>query len=260
MYTRFTWLFVVLVCLCAGGVGAEDLLTTDFVKTPDPTPETLVAPRALVADGATRLCYVLDGGLHRVVSFTFDGQPVKAWDLAKLGMDAAAIATADPLLPQPAMAVAQQCAYLLKVRRGTRRLDVILIDGTGAGRTLTLPEDAENGAVALDNTGHVVAAYLQQDETPPALVIAREGDDGAFSTVTTLKEPCDAPADSVTLTGFTVAPDGRVAVGLAQAGDAQSEFCAQLAGAGDAARQRGEETLRGHAPAHFAAGSARQYQ
>ncbi len=68
MHIRFTWLLL-LICLCGGIARAEDVSTTDFVKTPDPAPETLIAPRALVADAASRECYVLDSGLHRVVSF-----------------------------------------------------------------------------------------------------------------------------------------------------------------------------------------------
>ncbi len=149
---------------------------------------------------------------------------MNTWDCGKSGGDAAATSSAGSLLPQLTLAVAQKSVYLLKLHSETGRLEVISLDGAGKGRTVALPEDAEEDAVAMDGSGRIVAAYLQRDDTQFSLLLAREGDDGAFTTVATLKDPCDAPADAVTLTGFTVAPDGRVAVGLAQRGDARASF------------------------------------
>lgn len=213
MTIRFSSLLL-FICCCALFAHATELHTQVFVKTPAPARDELLAPRALAVDASTRLCYVLDSGLRRVVSFNFDGQAVGAWPLEALGTQM----PADPLLPQPALAVAKKSAYLLLVNRVQHQLEVRVIDGPGAGRTLTMPDDATNGAVALDNTDRVLVAYLRLSGAHLELVLAREGDDGAVATVTVMKDPCDTQVGNMALTGFAAMPDGRVAVGIAQTG------------------------------------------
>ena len=151
MQNRIIWLL--LICFCAGMTRAADLATTVFVKTPSPAPETLQTPRALAVDPAGCPCYVLDSGLHRVVSFTFAGEPVKTWYFNELGLPEDMPMPADPLLPQPQLAVAQKTVYLLTLNRASRRLDLIAIDGQESSRAVTLPAGAGNGAVALDSGG-----------------------------------------------------------------------------------------------------------
>jgi len=212
-------LFILLLCLGAVWGRAAELHTEVFAKTLEPKPETMKTPRALVADVSTRQCYVLDSGLRRVVSFNFEGEPVGLWSFESLGVDAGLPMPADPLLPQPALAVVKKTTYLLTTNRKQQQVELTVIDGTGTGRAIDLPDAAVNGAIALDNTAHLLVAYLHPNNGRFELVLGREGDDGAVNTVAVAKDPCDGQVKNLTLTGLAAGADGRVAVGLAQSGD-----------------------------------------
>ncbi|HOF89838.1 MAG TPA: hypothetical protein PLZ36_17300, partial [Armatimonadota bacterium] len=87
----------------------------------------------------------------------------------------------------------------------------------GKARTVTLPDHATNGAVALDAAGRAVVAALRAHGNGLELVLSRE-EGKAFVTLATLKDPCAGQTKHLALTGFALGADGRLAIGLAQGG------------------------------------------
>lgn len=214
------WLALVLV---VGGRAAE-LATTSFAHTPEPGALEMMAPRALVADSAANRCLVLDSGLNRVLALGPDGQSAASWPLAARNIDISAALPPDPLLPAPALAVAGDAVYLLSPDRAQNQLAIAVISGKGAARTVTLPEHASNGAFVLDAAGRTLAAYLQVNAGKLELVLARENADGTMSTLGTLVDPCEGLLKNLDLTGFAITPEGQLAIGIAQSGDAAYSF------------------------------------
>lgn len=221
MAIRFFW----LALMCTLGTmpaWAGELPTALFAETPAPGAGELVSPRMIAVDGAKSRCYVLDSGQKRIVALTLDGQQTAVWTLGALGVDDTF--TTDPLLPNPALGVGGGSAYLLCFDRDTRQADLIHLEGTGKNRTVRLPDDAEDGAVTLDGAGRLLLAYLHTDDGKPKLILARENDNGKMGTLATLANPCEPQKTNLSITGFTTAPDGRFAVGLAQSGAATYAF------------------------------------
>ncbi len=212
-------ILLLLVCLGAAALAGE--LTTElFVETPAPGARDLLTPRALTVDPGTGRLYVLDAGLERVLVLAPDGQPVTAWPLPESVSSSMPV---DPLLPAPVLAAAGDSVYLLRLDRGARLVELMPVDGPGQGRTVTLPEGAGNGAVTLDAQGHVLVAYLHA-AAKLTLTVAREGADGTFTPLGDVENPCDEQTKGLGLTGMALAPDGRIAIGLAQNGDAAYGF------------------------------------
>ena len=73
--------------------------------------------------------------------------------------------------------------------------------------------------MTLDPGGQVIVAYIRFENNTAALVVAREGDDGAFTTVGALSNPCEGQLAHLNLTGITISSEGQFAVGIAQTGD-----------------------------------------
>ncbi|HEY3379290.1 MAG TPA: hypothetical protein VGL77_17570 [Armatimonadota bacterium] len=211
-------LFLLALLLCPLWGMAGELPARIFAQTPAPTGGELAAPRLVAIDPAASRCFVLDSGARRVVAFTMDGAQVATWSFEDLGVRTPL--PADPLLPIPALGIAQGTAYLLQVDRNARQVSVRALDTAGKTRTVTLPDGAANGAVALDEAGRVVVAYLRQDDGKVTLYLARETDDGTCKMLVTQENPCDGTPMALTLTGFLLTPDGKVALGLAERGAA----------------------------------------
>lgn len=223
MLTRHA-ILAFLLCLGACACWAADLQTTAFLATPTPRAGELLAPRAVLVEPTTRRCYVLDTGAGRVAALATDGTQVGSWSLTSLGCEANAAWPVDPLLPLPALAAGGKTVYLLTVDRPNRQCALAPIDGPGKARTVTLPEGATYGAVALDPAGHLLVAYIRVTEGKAELTLAHEGTDGAVTPLATLADPCSGQAKFLSLTGITVAADGRLAIGIAQAGEAAYSF------------------------------------
>ena len=206
-----------LICallLCGLAASARALQATVFASTPDPAPAALMTPRAIAANSAgTRLC-VLDTGLHRAVVFNLDGTVVKTQDLPD-----AIVVTDDTLLPQPSLAATKETVYWLALDR--TKPDVVLtpIDGPGKVRRVALPAKAADGAVTLDAAGRVLAAYLSLQDGKLELALARE-DQQALEVIGSLRDPCEGQWKNLSVTGCAAGPDGRVVIGIAQAGEA----------------------------------------
>jgi hypothetical protein len=218
---RIFWLC--LLCLGASLAWAADLPTTLFAESPVPGAGELLTPRALAIDARSGRRYVLDSGLRRVVVFTAQGEPALTISLPSLGIGDDDVLPADPLLPAPSLAVAGDTVYLTRYARATRTLTLSVVEGAKDGRTVTLPDYATNGAVVLDPLGRVVVAALRLNGASAELVVAREDDAGAFSILDTLKNPCEGQAKGLHLTGIALS-NGRLAVGIAQMGDAAYSF------------------------------------
>lgn len=213
-----------LFLLGAAGICAGDLRADLFAMTPDAAPTAMMTPRALAAGAALNRCYVLDTGLGRVLSLTPDGQYINTWPLAKLEVVLAAPLPTDPLLPSPALAVTDNTACLLNLDRVKHQLSVAVIEGNDHSRTITIPERAVNGAVALDNDGHALIAYLRVVGGKLELVLAGETADGGMDALGTLADPCDGMLKNLVFTGMATAADGRVAIGIAQSGNAAATY------------------------------------
>ena len=192
-------------CLAAGC--AKDLPAALFVSTPAPRPMELISPCALAANPAGTRCYVLDGGLRRVLVATPDGQLIAAKPLPE---------KADPL--EAKLAVTRDAAYLLQVNREKQAVELLAVDGPGGNRTVEQPDGAVDGAFTLDVAGRVLAAYLSLTGGKLELLLMRENDDHKLETVAELRDPCEGQWKYLAITGFTAAPDGRVAIGIAQSG------------------------------------------
>jgi len=211
-----------LLMLSACLVLAEEVTAGAFARTPAPGPGEFVAPRALVVDPATSRCYIIDSGLGQVVAVTLDGQQVGSWTLEALGV--LMPLPADPVLPNPALAVAGKTIYLLNLDRGEREIELVSLSGPGASHSVTLPEGASNGALAVDSDGRLLVAYMKNTDGTLTLTLARETKNGKCGTIGTLDDPCEGQVKELTLTGFTLAPDGRFAIGIAQGGHAAYSF------------------------------------
>ncbi|MHB9025135.1 MAG: NHL repeat-containing protein [Armatimonadota bacterium] len=209
------WCF--LLCFLLPPVAhAGELSATVFVQTPKPAPGDLLDPCALALDAARGRCYVADSGLRRVIALTLDGAPAGVWPLPAGWSHGIEDSPSEPLLPLRMLAVAGKTVYLLKLDRNERRVELTPVDGPGGGRSVTLPESATYGAVALDAAGRVLIATLQLTKGRAVLLLSRETAGGDFEQVGSLYHPCDGETTHLSLTGFTVAPDGRVAIGIAQ--------------------------------------------
>jgi hypothetical protein len=214
-------LVALLLTLCLGAAALAGELTAEpFAETPSPGARDLLSPRAVTVDAGTGRLYILDAGLGRVLVLAPDGHPVTAWPLPE---SVSSSMPADPLLPAPVLAAAGDTVYLLHIDRAARQVELFVVDGPGQGREVTLPDGAGYGAVTLDAAGHVLVAYLRA-AAKMTLTVAAEGADGTFTTLGTLDNPCDEQAKGLALTGLALAPDGRVAIGLAQTGDAAYSF------------------------------------
>ena len=222
MYVR-SIIFVCLLTLAAFAQ-AKELPTALFSRTPDAGPVDIAAPRALAVDSAANRCFVLDSGLNRVIALTPDGESMAVWPLAAKNIDLSRALPPDPLLPTPALAYAQNTLYLLSPDRQQGLLDIAVIDGPGTARTVRLPEHANYGAFTLDADGRTLGAYLQVTDGKLELVLAREINAGTLTTVGTLPDPCEGIVKNLDITGFAAAPDGRVAIGIAQSGDPAYSF------------------------------------
>ena len=223
---------LVLLALAAMTVArAKEMMAVPFAGTPEPAALALMAPRALVADSSTNHLLVLDSGLNRVIALGPDGQNATSWSLAARNIDLSTLPP-DPLLPFPALAVVHEMGhpdeigtiYLLSPNRAQNQLDISVITGKGAARTVNLPEHAAYGAFALDTVGRVLVAYMQVNAGKLELVLAHENADKTMSTLGTLVDPCDGNQQNLDITGFTVTPDGQLAVGITLSGDPAYSF------------------------------------
>lgn len=216
--------FSLLLAFAGAVAWAEAFTAVPLVQTPPAGPADLALPRALLADPVTQRCYVLDSKLARVLAFTPQGTPTATWDLTKTRWEALGVIPADPLLPIPALAAAGKTIYLIGVQREERQVTLIALDGPGETRTIALPKGATYGAVTVDAAGRLLVAYLQVANNACSLLLGRETAAGEVDTLATLNDPCGGQLGKLNLTGFTVAPDGRLAIGLAQTGDAAYSF------------------------------------
>lgn len=205
-------LSLLLICCALAAQGGE-LRARLFTATPPPQPGEIGQARALLADGRTQRLYVLDSRLARVAMFSLEGEWMGAWAYTNL-----VPMPPDPMLPTPLLAASDQGVWVLQVDRANRKCVVAPLEGPVAPRTLTLPDGAANGAVTLTPSGALLVAYLTLAGKTPVLVIATEGKDGAFTQIAALERPCGEQAQNLSITGLALAPDGRLAVGLAQTG------------------------------------------
>lgn len=215
---------ILLLCIICVAVQADEMRATLLVETPTPSPTELLLPRTLAASAALNRCYVLDSGLHRIVALTADGVYAAHWPLSAFDIDLAGNMPADPLLPAPALVTTRDGVLLLVVNRAKKQLDIAVVDGEGDRRTVPLPDGSSNGAFTLDADGRALGAYLRVTNSKAALVLARETADGTLETLTTLDDPCDDAAKNLVFTGIACSPEGRLAIGLAQGGDASYRY------------------------------------
>jgi hypothetical protein len=208
------WVAWALLAGCVAAALAKELPVKVFVSAPAPGPMELLAPRALASNTAGTRCYVLDGGLRRVLVTTPDGEFVAEQALPE---------DADPA-KNSFLAASRDAAYLLQVDPKTLALTLQAVDGPGKSRTLALPEGAVDGAFTLDAAGRVLAAYLSLAGGKLELLLARENADQELATVSTLRDPCEGQWKYLSITGLAAAPDGRVAIGIAQSGDPAYSF------------------------------------
>lgn len=197
-----------LLAACAVAALAKGLPADVFAATPAPKAMELMSPRALAVNAAGTRVYVLDSGLRRVLVATPDGQFIGA----KAVPEKADLAAAT-------LAATRDAAYLLQVDRRARTLSLTTVDGPGKSRVLALPDGAADGAFTLDAAGRVLAAYLSLADGKLELMLARESAGNGLETVAAQRDPCEGQWKYLSITGFTTAPDGRVAIGIAQAGD-----------------------------------------
>lgn len=219
----FIRIMMVLVCVSVQWALANSIQCRPFIAQPAPAANELLAARAMVINQTTGRCYVLDAGLRRILTFAGDGASSTAKSFDALGVYELAMPE-EPLLPQPALAVAEKSAYLLDIDRGTRSVKVIPVDGGGTRRTVALPEGAKYAAVTLDLHGRVLVAYVTIRGPRLALVLAREEPKAEFDELVAEEGFWDAQTKNLAITGLALAPDGRLAIGIAQGGDANSRF------------------------------------
>jgi hypothetical protein len=215
MTSRMLWITCVLALSSAFALAAE-MTATVFAAPPAASGE-LGVPRSVAMDAGAARCYVLDSGLARVMACSLDGEQLASWPLSALGVELPL--SGDPLLPEPTLAVGGGTAYLLQVNHDALQVNCHALTGSGKSRTLAIPNAAADGGVTVDNLGRVLLAYLRPTADSLQLILAREGADGRLTPLDTLNDPCGGETSDVRLTGFTIAPDGRFAIGLAQAGN-----------------------------------------
>ncbi|MHB0935587.1 MAG: hypothetical protein ACYC6A_04275 [Armatimonadota bacterium] len=196
-----------LLAGCAAVALAKGLPAEVFASTPAPGQMELMSPRALAVNAAGTRVYVLDSGLRRLLTATLDGQFISAKALP------------DKAAPEATLAATRDAAYLLQVDRDAAKLALLPLDGPGKARVLALPEGAAEGAFTLDAAGRVLAVYLSLAGGKLELLLARENAEHELETVAAQRDPCEGQWKYLTITGFTTAADGRVAIGIAQAGD-----------------------------------------
>jgi len=197
-----------LLAMCAAVALAKSLPSDIFASTPAPGQMELMSPCALAVNAAGTRCYVLDSGLRRLLAATPDGQFVSAKALPDKAEPAAAT-----------LAATRDAVYLLQVDDDAGKLSLLPLDGPGKGRVLALPDGAGGGAFTLDAAGRVLAAYLSLADGKLELLLARENAENELETIAAQRDPCEGQWKYLTITGLTTAPDGRVAIGIAQAGD-----------------------------------------
>jgi hypothetical protein len=198
---------------------AKDLPSTLFAETPPPAAGELLAPCAILADQATGRLIILDSGLQRITAMTPAGAATATWPFADLGVARPAELAKVALLPSSSLQRTSDTLYLLAVDRPARKAQLVALEGQGENRTVALPNANLDGAFALDPTGHLLAARLRIVPGNVTLYIDREGDDGALTPCASLDHVAGDEWEGVSLTGLTVAGDGRIALGLAQTGD-----------------------------------------
>ena len=197
-----------LLAVCAAVALAKGLPADVFASTPAPGQMELMSPRALAVNAAGTRVYVLDSGLRRVLVAAPDGQFISVK------------AVPDKANPAEAtLAATRDAAYLLQVNRDAGTLSLLTVDGPGKARVLALPDGAVDGVFTLDAAGRVLAAYLSLAGGKLELLLARENAENELETVAAQRDPCEGQWKYLSITGLTTAPDGRVAIGIAQAGD-----------------------------------------
>ncbi len=215
---------ILLLLASALASWAGDLSTALFTATPTPALGECLLPRSVLADPSTNRLYLLDSGLSRIVALGLNGDAITAWPFSSLGLDDPAALPPDPLLAQPVLAIAGDTIYLLTPDRPDHQVALTTVDGPGTGRIVTVPVSATYGALALDAGGKLLVAYLHSTGNKLELVLAREGEDGATTTLAQLPNPCDGQMLNLNLSGITVGAGGRVAIGIAQSGAANYSF------------------------------------
>jgi hypothetical protein len=161
---------------------------------------------------------VLDAGLSRVLAFSPTGEAMSVWPLDTFDMDPAALRGVDDFTPLPLLAgYPAGLAFIYPARDG-RRVVIASLAGDGRERAIALTDTQRNGGLALDVDGRLVSVALRAAAGRLFLVVDRESDTGEMRNIALVPNPCGDAVANITLTGFAIAPNGRVAAGLAQTG------------------------------------------